>query len=51
MGVPVWHSQIVRLVDAAGNETRHFVEQVGHTAGTGGSGLRSHLWLQEVVDA
>jgi len=51
MGVPVWHSQVIRLVDAAGNETRHFVEQIGHTAGAGGSGLRSHLWLQEVVDA
>jgi len=51
MGVPVWHSQVIALVDAAGNETRHFVEQVGHTAGAGGSGLRSHLLLQEVADA
>ena len=50
MGVPVWHSQVIALVDAAGNETRHFVEQVGHTAGAGGSGLRSHLWLEEVAD-
>jgi len=51
MGVPVWHSQVVALVDAAGDETRHFVEQVGHTAGAGGSGLRSHLWLEAVADA
>ena len=51
MGTPVWHSQVIALVDAAANETRHFVEQVGHTAGTGGSGLRSHLWLEEVADA
>jgi len=51
MGIPVWHSQVVALVDAAGNETLHFVEQVGHPAGTRGSGLRSHLWLEAVADA
>ena len=51
MGIPAWHSQVVALVDAAGNETRHFVEQVGHTGGVGGTGIRSHLWLQEVADA
>ncbi len=49
MGVPVWHSQVVALVDAAGNETRHFVEQARHTGGVGGTGIRSHLWLEEVV--
>ena len=51
MGVPAWHSQVVVLVDAAGKETRHFVEQVGHTGGVGGTGIRSHLWLVEVADA
>ena len=51
MGTPVWHSRTVALVDAAGNETRHFVEQVRHTGGVGGTGIRSHLWLQEVADA
>ena len=34
-----------------GNETRHFVEQVRHTGGVGGTGTRSHLWLDEVADA
>jgi hypothetical protein len=51
MGTSVWHSQVVALVDAAGNETRHYVEQVRHTGGVGGTGIRSHLWLQEVADA
>ena len=51
MGTPVWHSQVVALVDAAGSETRHFVEQVRHTGGVGGTGIRSHLWLDEVADA
>ena len=51
MGIPGWHSQVVVLVDAAGNEGRHFVEQVRHTGGVGGTGIRSHLWLQEVADA
>jgi len=51
MGVPVWHSQVVEQVDAAGNGTRHFVEQVRHTGGVGGTGIRSHLWLEEVADA
>ena len=51
MGTAVWHSQVVALVDAAGNETRHFVEQVRHTGGVGGTGIRSHLFLEEVADA
>ena len=51
MGTPVWHSQVIALVDAAGTETRHFVEQVRHTGGVGGTGIRSHLWLDEVADA
>ena len=51
MGIPAWHSQVVALVDAARNETRHFVEQVRHTGGIGGNGIRSHLWLDEVVNA
>ena len=51
MGTPIWHSQVVALVDAAGNETRHFVEKVGHTVGAGDAGLRSHLWLEAVADA
>jgi len=51
MGVPIWHSQVVALVDAAGNETRHFIEQVRQTGGFGGAGIRSHLWLEEVADA
>jgi len=49
MGVPVWHSQVVVLVDVSGNETRHFVDQARHTGGVGGAGIRSHLWLEEVV--
>ena len=51
MGTPVWHSQVIALVDAAGTETRHFVEQVRHTGGVGGTGIRSHLWLDEVANA
>ncbi len=51
MGTSVWHSQVVTLVDAAGDETDHFVEQVRHTGGIGGTGIRSHLWLEEVGDA
>jgi len=51
MGIPVWHSQVVALVDAAGDETLHFVEHVEHAGGVGGTGIRSHLWLDEVVDA
>ena len=51
MGVPAWHSQVVALVDVAGNESQHFVEQVRHTGGMGGTGIRSHLWLEVVADA
>jgi len=51
MGTPVWHSQVVAMVDVAGSETRHFVEQVRHTGGIGGTGIRSHLWFKEVVNA
>jgi len=51
MGAPVWHSQVVAVVDAAGNETLHFVEQVRHTSGSKGAGIRTHLFLQEVADA
>jgi len=51
MGTPVWHSQAIAMVDAAGSEARHFVEQVRHTGGIGGTGIRSHLWLEEVADA
>jgi len=50
MGVPIWHSQVVALVDAAGNETLHFVEQVEHGVGRGGAGLRSRLWLEAIPD-
>ncbi|MFH1531084.1 MAG: hypothetical protein ABIK09_10175 [Pseudomonadota bacterium] len=51
MGAPLWHSQVVTLVDAAGAEApRYFIEQVRHTVGFGGSGTRSHLWLSEVPD-
>ena len=51
MGIPVWHSQVVTIVDRDGSETRHFIEQVRHRGGSGGSGLRTHLWLKEVSDA
>jgi len=51
MGAPLWHSQVVNLVDAAGAEARYFIEQARHTVGFGGTGTRSHLWLSEVPDA
>lgn len=50
MGTPVWHSQVVSVVDRGGKETRYFVEQVRHTVGINGAGARSSLWLSEVAD-
>ena len=50
MGTPVWHSQVVAVVDREGKETRYFVEQVRHTVGVGGAGARSQLWLTEAVN-
>ncbi len=50
MGTPVWHSQVVAVVDRDGVESRYFVEQVRHMVGIGGAGARSQLWLSEVSD-
>jgi hypothetical protein len=51
MGAPVWHSTVVELVDRAGKASRRFVEKVRHTAGSGGAGVRSDLWLAEIGHA
>jgi len=48
MGAPLWHSSVVEILDRAGQATPYFVEKVRHTAGNGGSGVRSDLWLSEV---
>ena len=50
MDTPVWHSQVVTLVDAAGAETNHFVERVDHLVGSADAGSRSRLWLDEIAD-
>jgi len=50
MGVGIWHSETVMLAGTDGTETRYFVEQVVHTVGQGGRGIRSHLLLIEVGD-
>ena len=50
MGTPVWHSQVVAVVDREGKETRYFVEQVRHTVGINGAGARSQLWLTEAIN-
>lgn len=50
MGAPVWHSQVVTLVDAAQNETNHFVERVEHLVGARDAGARSRLWIEELSD-
>jgi len=51
MGVAIWHSETVVLEGTDGTETRYFVEQVVHTAGQSGKGIRSRLLLIEVGDA
>jgi hypothetical protein len=48
MGVPLWHSQVVEVLERDGMPTRYFVEQVHHSAGVSGTGIRTNLWLREV---
>jgi hypothetical protein len=50
MGTPVWHSEVVTVRDRAGVQKSYFCEQVRHTVGENGSGMRSLLWLSEVAD-
>jgi hypothetical protein len=50
MGTPVWHSQVVAILDREGTEKHYFCDQVRHTAGIDGAGTRSQLWLSEVAD-
>jgi hypothetical protein len=49
MGTPLWHSQVVEVIERDGTATRYFLEQVRHTAGVAGTGLRTMLWLREVA--
>ncbi len=48
MGAPLWHSQIISVLDRDGSEARYFIEQVRHTVGIHHEGARSRLWLTEV---
>jgi hypothetical protein len=48
MGAPLWHSQVVEVGERDGASRRYFVEQVRHTAGVAGTGLRTMLCLREV---
>lgn len=48
MGAPLWHSQVIEVGERDGTATRYFIEQVRHTAGVGGTGLRTMLWLRQV---
>ena len=50
MGTPVWHSQVVSVLDRENTEKRYFVEQVRHTVGVGGAGARSQMWLTEAIN-
>ncbi|GEM_PF-3151471 len=49
MGTTLWHSQVIEVGDRDGTTTRYFIEQVRHTAGIGDTGLRTQLWLREVL--
>jgi hypothetical protein len=46
MGTPVWHSQVVSIVDRAQQQTQPFAERVEHLVGVAGVGARSRLWLE-----
>jgi len=48
--LPVWHSEMISVVDREGKSKKYFVEQVRHTVGRNseGEGARSRLWLLEV---
>jgi hypothetical protein len=48
MGTQVWHSQVIEFDAIGGVVTRYFVEQVRHTVGVNGDGLRTMLWLREL---
>lgn len=47
---PLWHSQVLRLVDPdADTTTRYFIEALRHTVGQGAAGGRSQFWLRELA--
>jgi len=49
MGIPIWHSQVIEVATNDGLVTRYFVDQVRHTAGVSGNGLRTMLWLRQLA--
>ena len=50
IATPVWHSQVVAVVDEEGECARYYVEQVRHTLGILGEGARSQFWLRSLSD-
>ena len=48
MGSPLWHSQVIAIIDRDGSETRYFIEEVQHSIGINDQGARSNLLMVEV---
>ncbi len=46
-GTPIWHSNVLSVVNRQGEEHSYFIEQVRHTVGVLASGARSQFWLTE----
>jgi hypothetical protein len=48
-GANIWHSQVIEVAERDGTVRRYFVEQVRHSLAGPGGGLRTSLWLKEVL--